>query len=213
MGIKYTADIPYAAYKDKNISTNENQGEMPLMDITEQTKAKMNTALEHLKIELKAIRTGRANPSMLDVVFVEVYGSQMRIKELASITAPEARQLLISPFDSHNIHAIAKAIEKANIGVNPIVDGNVVRIKIPQMDDNMRKEMVKLCHKRREEAKVSIRNIRRDANEIARKQKNDGDIAEDLLKKLEKTIQDLTDKCCREADDISEKKEKEVATI
>jgi ribosome recycling factor len=183
------------------------------MDIIEQTKAKMAAALEHLKNELKAIRTGRANPAMLDSVSVEIYGSQMRIKDVASISAPEARMLLITPFDSHNTNAIGKAIEKANIGLVPIVDANVVRLKIPPMDESMRKEMVKLCHKRREEAKVSIRNIRRDSNEAVRKKKADGELSEDLVKKLEKTIQELTDKSCKEADDLSEKKEKEVAMI
>jgi len=183
------------------------------MEPIEQAKSKMAAAIEHLKNELKAIRTGRANPAMLDSIVVEVYGSQMRIKDLASITAPEARQLVITPFDRSNIAVIGKAIEKANIGIMPIVDGNLVRIKIPPMDENMRKEMVKLCHKRREEAKVSIRNIRRDANEAIRKKKNDGEIAEDIMKKSEKTIQELTDKFCKEADDISEKKEKEVSTI
>lgn len=183
------------------------------MDLIDQTKAKMTAAIEHLKNELKNIRTGRANPGMLDSVFVEIYGAQMRIKDVASINAPEPRQLLVTPFDAHNTSVIGKAIEKANLGLMPIVDGNVVRIKIPQMDDNVRKEMIKLCHKRREEAKVSIRNIRRDCNEAARKMKTDGNIAEDQMKKMEKNIQDLTDKFCKEADDLSDKKEKEVSTI
>lgn len=182
-------------------------------DIIDHTKAKMTTALEHLKNELKSIRTGRANPGMLDNIMVEVYGSPMRIKDIASVTAPEARQLLVTPFDGRNAAVIGKAIEKANIGIMPIVDGNLVRLKIPPMDDNMRKEMIKLCHKRREEAKVSIRNIRRDGNEAARKKKSAGDLAEDILKKLEKNIQDFTDKFCKEADDLSEKKEKEISTI
>lgn len=183
------------------------------MSVTDQAKTKMNAALEHLKNELKSIRTGRANPGMLDNVTVEVYGSQMRIKDVANVTTPESRLILITPFDVHNTNAIGKAIEKANLGFMPIVDGNVVRIKIAQMDDSMRKEMVKLCHKRREEAKVGIRNIRRDSNEAARKQKADGEISEDIMKKLEKNIQEMTDKYCKEADELSEKKEKEIATI
>lgn len=183
------------------------------MDINAQTKAKMSAAIEHLKEELKAIRTGRANTAMFDSVMVDVYGSQMRIKDVASITSPEPRQLMITPFDPQARGAIGKAIEKANLGVMPIVDGNVVRIRIPPMDDSMRKEMIKLCHRRCEEAKVGIRNIRRDANELARKQKSDGLIAEDMLKKLEKNIQELTDKFCKEADDLSDKKEKEISVI
>lgn len=183
------------------------------MDILEQVKSKMLAALEHLKNELKNIRTGRANPSMLDNVTVEIYGSPMRIKDVASINAPEPRMLLITPFDKQNTGAIGNAIGNANLGLTPIVDGNVVRVKISQMDDSVRKEMVKLCHKRREEAKVSIRNIRRDGNEAARKLKADGNMAEDQMKKMEKNIQDQTDKYCKEADDIADKKEKEISTI
>lgn len=183
------------------------------MDILKETKEKMAAAIEHLKTELKNIRTGRANPGMVDSVFVEIYGAQMRIKDVASINAPEPRQLLITPFDSQNTNAIGKAIEKANIGLMPIVDGNVVRLKIPQMDDSVRKEMIKLCHKRREEAKVSIRNVRRDSNNEIGRQLKASTIAEDQKNKLEKNIQDLTDKACKEADELSEKKEKEISTI
>lgn len=183
------------------------------MSILDQTKAKMTAAIEHLKEELKGIRTGRANPAMLDNVHIEVYGSLMRIKDIASITSPEPRQLLITPFDATNKAAISKGIEKANLGFMPIVDGNVVRIKISPMDENTRKEMIKLCHKRCEDAKVGIRNVRRDANEVARKQKGDGIIAEDEMKKLEKHIQEFTDKFCKEADEVTSRKEKEVSTI
>jgi ribosome recycling factor len=183
------------------------------MSIQDQTKQKMAAAIEHLKSELKSIRTGRANPSMLDHVMVEVYGSPMRLKDVASVTAPEARQLLITPFDPSTNSAIGKGIEKANLGFQPIVDGNVVRIRIPPMDQNLRNSMVKECHKRREDAKVSIRNIRGEANKAVRKQKADGDATEDDVKRIEKQIQDLTDKFCKEADDLADKKEKEVTTI
>jgi ribosome recycling factor len=184
-----------------------------MSQVLDQTKAKMQAAIEHLKNELKSIRTSKANPAILDGVTVEVYGTQLRIKELASITTPEPRLILITPFDARNASAIGKAIEKANLGIMPIVDGNLVRLKIPPMDESMRKEMVKLCHKRREEAKVSIRNVRRDSNEMVRKQKADGEIAEDMMKKQEKSIQEMTDKFCKEADDLAEKKEKEILTI
>lgn len=183
------------------------------MSILDQTKTKMVAAIEHFKNDLKNIRTGRANPGMIEHVMVEVYGSSMRLKDVASITTPESRQLLITPFDPQNASMIGKSIEKANIGFMPIVDGNVVRIKIPPMTEELRKKMAKICHEEREKTKVSIRNIRRDANEAARKQKADGEIAEDMMKKLEKNIQELTDKFCKEADDLSEKKEKEISTI
>lgn len=183
------------------------------MGVLDDTKAKMAAAIEHLKVELKGIRTGKANPAMLDTVHVEVYGTMMRIKDLASVTSPEARQLLVTPYDPQNNHAIAKGIEKANLGLQPIVDGNSVRIKIPQMDESVRKDMVKICRKKGEEAKVSIRNVRRDANEEIKEQKKNGEIPEDQMKKFEKQIQDLTDKFCKEADDITEQKEKEVMHV
>lgn len=183
------------------------------MSVLDQTKSKMVAAIEHLKNELKNIRTGRANPGMVEHVTVEVYGSGMRLKDIASISAPEARQLLITPFDSKNVAAVGKALEKANLGIMPIVEGNIVRIKIPPMTEEIRKKMAKICHEEREKAKVSIRNIRRDANELVRKQKSSGDIPEDAMKKLEKDIQETTDKFCKEADELAEKKEKEVSTI
>jgi ribosome recycling factor len=179
----------------------------------DQIKTKMTAAMDHFKNELRNIRTGRANPGMVEHVMVEIYGSSMRLKDIASITVPESRQLLITPFDPQNASGIGKAIEKSNIGLMPIVDGNSVRIKIPQMTEELRKKMAKICHEEREQAKISIRNIRREANEAVRKQKADGEIAEDVMKKLEKGIQELTDKFCKEADDLSEKKEKEISTI
>jgi ribosome recycling factor len=183
------------------------------MSILDQAKAKMTAAIEHFKNDLKNIRTGRANPGMVEHVMVEAYGSSMRLKDIASITVPESRQLLITPFDPQNASLIGKSIEKANIGFMPIVDGTTVRIKIPSMTEEIRKKMVKICHEEREKTKVSIRNIRREANDGVRKQKADGEIAEDIMKKLEKNIQELTDKFCKEVDDLSEKKEREISTI
>ncbi len=183
------------------------------MSILDQAKTKMTAVIEHLKHELKSIRTGRANPALLDSVTVEVYGSQMRLKDVATVTAPEPRQLVLTPFDGQTAGAISKSIEKANLGLLPILDGKIVRINIPPMDQARRKEMIALCHKKREECKIGIRNVRRDCNEVIRKQKADGNITEDVMKKLEKNIQELTDKYCKEADDLTEKKEKEVSTI
>nr|MBS4171199.1 Ribosome-recycling factor [Neochlamydia sp. AcF95]NGY94161.1 Ribosome-recycling factor [Neochlamydia sp. AcF84] len=184
-----------------------------IMNILEQAKSKMLVAIEHLKNDLKSLRTNRANAGMLDSIFVEIYGSSMRIKEVANVTAPEARTLLITPFDPSTTNAIGKSIEKANLGFMPIVDANSIRIKIPPMDENMRKEMVKQCHKKKEEAKISIRNIRREFNEAAKKQKIAGELTEDGLKRNEKNVQELTDKFCKEADELAEKKEKEIITI
>jgi ribosome recycling factor len=184
-----------------------------IMDVIEQTKNKMKAAIEHLKTELKAIRTGRANPGMVDSVSVEVYGTHMRIKDLASVTSPESKQILISPFDPKNAPLISKAIEKANIGIMPKLEGHSIRLTVPAMNEEMRKEMVKLIHKKLEEAKVSIRAVRRDANDQLKKQKSSSEISEDILGRHEKEIQKLTDDFCREADDVSRQKESEVVHI
>ncbi len=183
------------------------------MSVLQQAQEKMEAAIEHLKVELQTIRTGRANPAMLDNVSVEVYGSQMRLRDVASVSAPEPRQLLITPYDASNASAIGKGIEKANIGATPIVDANVVRIIIPEMDQQVRQEMVKLAHRKREEAKVGVRHVRRDCIDDVRTQKTAGEIPEDIQKKLEKDIQELTDRFCKEADDITAVKEEEISTI
>lgn len=183
------------------------------MNIIEDTKKKMAAAIDHLKQELKNLRTGRANPAVLDNVQVEVYGSQMRLKELAGVTAPEPRQLLVTPFDPQTTGAISKGIERANLNLQPMIDGHVIRIPIPPMDASTRKEMVKQGKKKAEDAKVVIREIRRKQNELVRKQKADGDIPEDQLKKLEKNIQEFTDQCCKEADELINAKEKEIMNI
>ena len=183
------------------------------MEVIELAKSKMRAAIEHLKNELKTIRTGRAHSGMVDGILLEVYGSNVRIKEIASVTSPDPKQLLIAPFDPKNAPLIGKAIEKANIGMNPILDGHTVRLKIPMMDEAMRKEMIKVCHKKREESKISIRNIRRDCNEALKKLKGSGELPEDLLKKYEKSIQETTDAFCKEADTVSKQKEEEVMHI
>lgn len=183
------------------------------MKFTAEAKSKMTEAVEHFKKELTNIRTGRANPAVLDSVRVEVYGAQMTLRDVANVTAPEPRQLLITPFDVNNAGAIAKGIEKANLGFQPILDGKVVRITIPMMDEAQRKEMVKLINKFKEEGKVRVRGERRRCNDALRKGKSDGDIPEDLMKKEEKSVQELTDQFCKRLDEIASEKEIEVMAI
>ncbi len=183
------------------------------MTLLEQTKSKMKAAIEHLKNDLKTIRTGRANPSMLDGVSIEVYGTHMRLRDAAGITAPEPRQLLVSPYDTTQLHQIRKGIEAADLGYQAIVDGNMIRINIPQMNEELRKEMAKICHKKREESKIGIRHIRRDFMDLVKTQKTSGELSEDVVKRLEKEIQELTDHFCKEVDDVAAQKEKEVMTI
>ncbi len=183
------------------------------MDVLSDTRKKMEAAIEHLNVELRTLRTGRANPGMVDKVTVDVYGTQMRLLDLASVSVPEPRQLLISPYDANNVHAIAKGIDAANLNVQAIVDGNVVRVNVPEMDSSVRQEMVKVAKRKCEDAKVSIRNARREGNETLKKQKADGEIPEDLQKGNEKKIQEFTDKFCQSADNAAKEKEKEILTI
>ena len=184
-----------------------------MSSFTDQTKTKMQAALEHFKTELKNLRTNRANSAMLDGVLVDVYGAQMRIKELANVTVPEPRQLLISPFDPQTARAIAKGIEVANLNLQPVVEGQSIRINVPPMDESMRKQIVKQGKQKAEDAKIVIRDIRRKNNELVRKSKADGLITEDVMKKEEKGIQDHTDKYCKEIDDLFAAREKEIMTV
>lgn len=183
------------------------------MSPSQEAKEKMGSALDHFKGELKILRTNRANPAMIDGVIVEAYGSTMRIKELANVSVPEPRQLLISPFDPQTAMAIAKGIEKANLNLQPVVDSGSIRITVPPMDESMRKQIVKQGKTKAEDAKITIREIRRKYNELARKQKADGLVTEDVMKKEEKVIQELTDKSCKEVDDLFNAKEKEIMTV
>lgn len=184
-----------------------------MSQVDAQVKAAMQAALDHLKQELKSLRTGRANASILDKVHVEVFGSHMPLKALANINVPEPRQIVVTPFDHSNINAISKAIEAAKLGVNPLVDGKVVRINIPPMDEAIRKQIAKQCKDLGEKAKIAMRDIRRRFNELVRKQKADGTMPEDQMKKSEKTIQDLTDKFCKDIDTACADKEKEIMTV
>lgn len=179
----------------------------------QEVKSEMKVVLDHLIQELKNIRTGRANPGIVEGILIDVYGSQMRMSDLASISVPEPQQLLISPYDANNTGAIGKAIERANLGMQCVVEGNLVRLIVPPMDQSIRDQMVKECKKKSEDAKVSIRNTRRKFNDRAREMKSSGEIPEDVMKREEKTIQSLTDDYCKQADDISGVKEKEIASI
>lgn len=183
------------------------------MSIKDQTEAKMNAAIEHLKTDLQGIRTGRANPAMVSGIKINLYGSEMRLQDTASISAAGARQLIITPFDANALPAIEKGLKEANLGFSPQVEGHLIRLNIPAMDESLRKEMIKLCNQYREKAKVSIRNERQNANKTAKKQKADGDIGEDVMNRIEKEVQLLTDKFCKIADDLCSAKEKDVSTV
>lgn len=184
-----------------------------MSSVENQVKAAMQASIDHLKAELKALRSGRANSAMLDRVTVEIYGSPTPLKGVANITVPEPRQILVTPFDPSTVHAIAKGIEAANIGIHPMVDGKVVRLNVPPMDETIRKQIAKQCKELGEKTKISLREIRRKFNDLVRKQKADGILPEDMMKKLEKAIQDFTDRFCKDADTACAEKEKEIMTV
>jgi ribosome recycling factor len=183
------------------------------MSVEAQVKSAMQAALDHLKLELKALRTGRANAAILDRVMVEIYGSPTPLKNVANVSVPEPRQIVVNPFDPSTVNAVAKGIEAAKLGINPMVDGKCVRLNVPPMDESMRKQIAKQCKEIGEKAKISMREVRRKFNDMVRKQKSDGTIPEDMMKKLEKTIQDLTDKFCKDIDAACADKEKEIMTV
>lgn len=183
------------------------------MSIIDDTKKQMQNAFDHLASDLQNLRTNRPNPSILHDVIVEVYGTEMKIRDLASVSAVDGRQLLITPFDPQTVGPISKGIEKANLGLQSIVDANLVRVPIPPMSEELRKEIAKEAKDRAEKAKVAIREHRRKANDFVKKQKIDGEIAEDEQKKNEKQIQELTDQFCKKADQLCREKEKDILEV
>lgn len=174
---------------------------------------KMNKAIEHLKDELANIRAGRANPAILNKVMVDYYGSQTPINQLGSVSVPEARQILVTPWDKSMLGNIERAIQKADIGINPLNDGNSIRLVFPELNEQRRKELVKECKSLGEEAKVAIRNIRRDAMDKVKANQKAGEITEDELKVSEDKIQKITDKYVDTVDNTISVKEKEIMEI
>jgi len=184
-----------------------------IKEIEKTAEEKMNKSIAILKKELASLKAGRANPAMLDRITVEYYGVETPINQLANITVPEPRVILIQPWDSKAINQIEKAILKSDLGINPSNDGKVIRLVVPQLTEERRKELVKLVKKMGEEVKVAIRNTRRDANDSYKKLKKDGKITEDELKKAEEDMQKCTDRMIKEIDKIIENKEKEIMEV
>jgi len=174
---------------------------------------KMKKTISVLKEELAGLRAGRANPSILDKITVDYYGVPTPINQLGSITVPEARVIVIQPWDAKVLKDIEKAIQKSDIGINPNNDGKVIRLVFPVLTEERRKELTKLVKKHGEEAKIAIRSIRRDAIEQFKVQKKNGELTEDDLKDAEKDIQNITDKYIAEIDKIVEAKDKEILEI
>ena len=176
-------------------------------------KDKMSKTIEVFVKELSSLRTGRANASMLDLVKVDVYGQQMPINQLASITTPEARTINIQVWDLNNVTLIDAAIKKSELGLNPQIDGQLIRLPVPDLSEERRNEMKKIIKSMGEKCKISIRNIRREANDELKKQLKNKDISEDDVKKNEKIIQNHTDNNINQIDEKVISKEKEIMTI
>ncbi len=174
---------------------------------------KMKKAIASLENDLAAVRAGRANPAVLDKITVEYYGAQTPLAQVGTISVPEARSIVIQPWDMTVLKDIERAILASDLGLTPNNDGKVIRLNFPPLTEERRKELSKGVSKRGEEAKVAIRNIRRDAIEGFKKQKKDGEITEDDLKGLEDKIQKLTDKFVKEIDGIVAAKEKEILEV
>ena len=174
---------------------------------------KMDKTIQSYKKDLSSLRTGRANASMLDMVKVDIYGQIMPINQVASISVPEARLITIQVWDQTNIKAIDSAIQKSDLGVNPQIDGSVLRIRIPDLTEERRKELIKVLKNISEKNKVSIRNIRREANEELKKKSKDKLISEDESKNFEKNIQKITDINIENIEKILTDKEKEILQI
>ena len=186
---------------------------MPSEEVIKVCTSKMKKAFEIFSQELSSLRTGRANASMLDIVKVDVYGQKMPINQLATISTPDPRSINVQVWDKNNVTLIDSSIKKSNLGINPQIDGQLLRLPIPSLNEERRAELKKIMGTQAEKAKVSIRNIRREANDSLKKDLKEKKIGEDDLKNLEKKIQDLTDKQISELERKLGEKEKEIMTV
>lgn len=177
------------------------------------TKEKMEKCLDSLERDYKAVRAGRANPAVLDRITVDYYGCPTPLNQMAAISVPEPRMLMIQPWDASTLKEIEKAINTSEIGINPSNDGKVIRLAFPQLTEERRKELVKEISHRAEEAKVAIRNVRRDAIDSLKKLKKDNQITEDDLKDGEDELQKITDSYVKETDSMEKAKEHEILSI
>jgi ribosome recycling factor len=186
---------------------------MALDDILLEAEEKMTKTEEVLLHEFAGVRTGKASAGLVENIQVEVYGSHMRIRELAGITTPETRMILISPWDVNSLHPIEKAIQKSNLGLNPMIDKKSIRIILPELSQERRVEFTKIVRKMSEDGRVAIRHVRRDAMEHLKKESKQGGISEEELEHAEKEVQKLTDQYIGKIDQHLAVKEKEIMTV
>jgi len=182
-------------------------------DVLKNCNSKMKKAFYVFNHDLASLRTGRANASMLDIIKVDVYGQSMAINQLATISTPDSRSINVQVWDQNNVSLIDSAIKKSKLGINPQIDGQLLRIPIPSLNEERRNELKKIMGGLAEKAKISIRNVRREANDTLKKNLKDKKIGEDESKNFEKKIQDLTNKQISELEKKLEAKEKEIMTI
>ncbi len=186
---------------------------MPVDDILLEAEEKMQKSEEVVVNEFTGIRTGKASPALIENVVVEAYGSQMRLKELAGITTPEPRTLLVQPWDLGTLGLIDKAIQKANLGLNPMSDQKFLRINLPELSEERRAEFAKVARRMAEDGRVAVRHVRREAIDRLKKETKDGIITEDEQSSGEKEIQKLTDASVAKIDELVKKKEAEIMTV
>jgi len=181
--------------------------------IIKELRQKMDQAIQSFQRNLATVRAGRANPALLNSVIVDYYGATTPLNQLATISAPEARLLMVTPYDKSSIGEIEKAIQKADLGLAPSSDGNVVRISIPPLTEERRKELVKVVGKFAEESRIQVRNVRRDANDQLKKMEKDGDLTEDELRHSQNDVQAETDKFIEQIDTLVDEKEAEIMEV
>ncbi len=182
-------------------------------DIIKNANEHMEKTISVLKHEMNSIRAGRANPQLLDNIKVDYYGTPTPVNQVGNVSAPEPRMLVISPWDPKMIPPIEKAIRVSELGINPVNDGKIIRLVIPELTEERRRDLMKTVSRYGEEAKVALRNIRRDANDRTKKLQKDGEITEDELKRYEEDIQKLTDGHTKMVDDVLREKEKEILRV
>jgi ribosome recycling factor len=182
-------------------------------DILQDVEERMNKSINSLQKDFSVIRTGRANPAMFEMLRVNVYGSEMPMNQVATISVPEPRLVVIQPWDKGNLGEVEKAILKSDLSVNPSNDGNLIRIQIPELTEERRKEYVKIAKSKSEECKVSVRNIRRDGNDMIKSLEKDKDISEDESKGALDRIQKVTDKFIDSIQKLTDNKEKEILSL
>jgi ribosome recycling factor len=186
---------------------------MDIDDILLEAEDKMSKTEQVVLHEFAGVRTGKASPALVENILVDAYGAQMRIRELAGITSPEPRLLVITPWDASMLHPIEKAIQKANVGLNPAIDKKVIRLVFPELSGERRQEFIKVVKKMAEDGRVAIRHVRRDAMESLKKAVKSGSVGEDAEKHAEKELQKLTDEYIAKIDQHLAHKEKEIMTV